>query len=247
MILVRPQDVMHKAWLLRLLTAIADNPLLSTRLSFKGGTCASMLGYLDRFSVDLDFDLKAGGPIQALRNEFHNAFYDLGLSVEDESKKALEFFLKHPSRPGDRNTIKLDVLPSLLSENRYEAKHLMEIDRVLVCQTVDTMFAHKLVAPIDRFEKHGSIAGRDVYDIHHFFFSGFRYRTEVIVERTETDILVYLKKLVGFIEQRITETVINQDLNTLLRPEKFQQIRRILKSETLQFLNQEIDRLRHPR
>lgn len=24
--------------------------------NFKGGTCASMLGWLDRFSVDLDFD-----------------------------------------------------------------------------------------------------------------------------------------------------------------------------------------------
>lgn len=243
MIPVRPQDVMHKAWLLRLLTAIADNPRLSTNLYFKGGTCASMLGFLDRFSVDLDFDLKSGSDNSMLRQEFHRAFDDLELHIDDESKKALEFFLKYPSRPGDRNTIKLDALPVLFSQNCYEAKHLPEIDRVLMCQTADTMFAHKLVAPVDRYEKHGSIAGRDLYDIHHFFFSGLRYRSEVIVERTGMEVASYLTKLVAFIEQHITETVINQDLNTLLTADKFQQIRHILKTETLQFLHQEIDRL----
>ena len=59
MILLRPQDTIHKVQLTRLLTEILDNPTLSQNLYFKGGTCAAMLGYLDRFSVDLDFDLMA--------------------------------------------------------------------------------------------------------------------------------------------------------------------------------------------
>ncbi|MFZ3151113.1 MAG: hypothetical protein WA116_05435 [Anaerolineaceae bacterium] len=31
-----------------------------------------------------------------------------------------------------------------------------------------TVFANKLVAPIDRFQKHHSIAGKNFYAIHHF-------------------------------------------------------------------------------
>ncbi len=49
-------DNIHKAWLYRVLEGIASDKYLPSVLYFKGGTCASMLGWLDRFSVDLDFD-----------------------------------------------------------------------------------------------------------------------------------------------------------------------------------------------
>ena len=42
MITLRPQDTVHKAHLLRVLTEIVDNQILSSSLYFKGGTCASM-------------------------------------------------------------------------------------------------------------------------------------------------------------------------------------------------------------
>ena len=32
------------------------------------------------------------------------------------------------------------------------------------------MFSHKLIAPLDRFKRNGSIAGRDIYDIHYFMY-----------------------------------------------------------------------------
>ena len=47
MITLRPQDTVHKAHLLRVLTEIVDNQILSSSLYFKGGTCASMIGILD--------------------------------------------------------------------------------------------------------------------------------------------------------------------------------------------------------
>ncbi|MBI1870318.1 MAG: nucleotidyl transferase AbiEii/AbiGii toxin family protein [Chlamydiae bacterium] len=58
MLLPHPRDAVHKAWLCRILTALADDIELLKFLRFKGGTCAAMLDYLDRFSVDLDFDLE---------------------------------------------------------------------------------------------------------------------------------------------------------------------------------------------
>lgn len=56
MLLPDSKQAIHKAWLYRLLAAIYDNQTLSGLLYFKGGTCAAMLGWLDRFSIDLDFD-----------------------------------------------------------------------------------------------------------------------------------------------------------------------------------------------
>ena len=105
------------------------------------------------------------------------------------------------------------------------------------------MFAHKLVALVDRYERHESIAGRDMYDIHHFFMNGFSYDADVIQDRRGGPAPQYLKELRTFIASRITDTIINQDLNVLLLPDQFQKIRRILKEETLAFLVDEIKRL----
>ena len=70
MIYLRPQDTYHKSQLVRLLVEIIDNHILGRSLYFKGGTCAAMRGFLDRFSVDLDFDLKRGVDRKMLVGEF---------------------------------------------------------------------------------------------------------------------------------------------------------------------------------
>jgi predicted nucleotidyltransferase component of viral defense system len=74
MIDLRPEDITHKSYLNRLLIEIIDQPALSQNLAFKGGTCAGMLGYLDRFSVDLDFDVMKNADETALRQELHQVF-----------------------------------------------------------------------------------------------------------------------------------------------------------------------------
>jgi predicted nucleotidyltransferase component of viral defense system len=71
---LRPEDIVHKSYLHRLLMEIVDQPLLAQVLAFKGGTCAAMLGYLDRFSVDLDFDLLTVSDEVELRKIFHHVF-----------------------------------------------------------------------------------------------------------------------------------------------------------------------------
>ncbi len=244
MILLRPQDVFHKVQLTRLLTEILDNSILSQNLYFKGGTCAAILGYLDRFSVDLDFDLKQGADKTKLRPIFQKIFSHLDLVAKDESSKALEFFLKYEARPNQRNTIKLDVLDLHVKANVYKEMFLPEVARYAKCQTIETMFANKLVALIDRYKKHGNIAGRDVYDIHHFFTNGYSFESNVILERTGLSPVNYFKKLSKFIENKVTQTIINQDLNTLLAYDKFKKIRKTLKNETLMFLQNEITKLK---
>jgi predicted nucleotidyltransferase component of viral defense system len=243
MIVVKPSDVIHKTYLLRVLTEIVDNPLLSSFLFFKGGTCASMIGILDRFSVDLDFDQKYGANEKELRKEFHKIFNDLGFKLQQESQKTLEFFLKYPNSPNERNTLKIDALNFKVKANTYEPVFLSEINRIVNCQTKETIFANKLVAIKDRYNRNKSIAGRDIYDIHSFFLGKLTYNKEVIKERTGLGVYEYLVDLHKFIDKKITQTLIDQDLNTLLPLENYKKIRKTLKTETLMFLNNEISSL----
>lgn len=244
MILPNPKEAKHKAWLYRLLAGMYDNRILASALYFKGGTCAAMRGLLDRFSIDLDFDYAANeNEIGAVRKNMEKTFKALGLTIKEKSQRVPQYFLKYPARAEERNTIKIDATMPPPQANKYEPVELKEIDRIVMCQTVETMFANKLVALIDRYERNNSIAGRDIYDIHHFFMNGFNYDKEIIKERRSSEAKVFFIELKKFIEAKITQTIIEQDINTLLSYDKFKKIRQSLKKETLMFLDDEIKRL----
>jgi len=244
MILPNPKNAKHKAWLYRLLSAIYDDSFLAGALYFKGGTCAAMRGFLDRFSVDLDFDyVKPPKDLEKTQKRLETIFKNLGLGIKDKSQKVPQYFLKYPAKANERNTLKVDVAMPPQKFNQYEPARLTEIDRIVRCQTIGTMFANKLVALIERWERNNSIAGRDLYDAHYFFINGFRYDEKIIIERRRQTLPTFLKQLIKFVEKEITQTVIDQDINALLPPDKFQKIRKVLKPEVLMFLNDELKRL----
>lgn len=243
MILPKPQDIFHKTQLYRLLTEIVDNSFLATNLYFKGGTCASMLGWLDRFSLDLDFDLQQPTQKKKLVQELRKIFKYLNLEIKDQSQKALVYVLRYENKDANRNTVRLEIIDNKVKSNIYQSVYFSEIDRFINSQTKETMFANKLVGLTDRFKKHGQIAGRDVYDIHHFFLEGFTYSKEIIEERTGESPKKYFRKIHDFIKIKITEKIINEDLNFLLPAEKFMKIRKFLILETLRFIEEEIEKL----
>ena len=230
----------HRIQLTRLLTEILDDPYLAASLYFKGGTCAAMLGYLDRFSVDLDFDLASERDQAIVEERLRLIFARHNLTIKDKSQHVPQFFLKYPAPPGERSTLKLDILPNETRANKYAQAYLVDVDRYAICQTQATLFANKLVAPLDRFERNGAVAGRDIYDIHHFFLQGYEFDPAVIEERRGTSVSDYLQTLLAFVDRQVTQTVINQDLNVLLEPEKFQQIRKTLKTEVMMFIRDAI-------
>ena len=236
MLIPHTRDTVHRAWMLRLLSGIADDRTLTGMLRFKGGTCAAMRNLLDRFSVDLDFDLLSKEEIPIARERLESIFSKLHLTIKDQSKTVPQYFLRYDAPKGGRNTIALDITVPPPVSNKYETVRFIDIDRFLPCQTVATMVANKLVTPLDRFEKHGTIAGRDIYDIHHFLFQGLPWEAAVIEERTGMSMQKFLRSLHTFIDAHVTQTVIDQDLNILLPPQAFHQIRRILKQETLTLL-----------
>jgi predicted nucleotidyltransferase component of viral defense system len=195
-----------------------------------------MLGYLDRFSIDLDFDVLVKGKKRILRNEFHKVFENQTLKIVKEYDKVLFFQVRYQSMPGERNLMKVSVSDVSVKANEYEIKYLTEIDRMMKCQTIETMFANKLVAVIDRYNLHETIAGRDIYDIHYFFTRGYSYNISVISERTGMGEGEYLKKLAGFINKYVTQRLIDEDLNTLLPEKQFYMVRKVIIPETLSLL-----------
>ncbi len=243
MLNLRPEDILHKSYLNQLLMEIIDQPRLAQGLAFKGGTCAAMLGYLDRFSVDLDFDVLAGADEAVMRKSFHGVFDKLGFTVRLEFDKALFFQLHYPVRTGKRNTLKVSASNLSVRANQYKVQYFPEIDRLLNSQTIETMFANKLVSLTDRYAQHKTIAGRDIYDIHHFFIQGYGYHGAVIQERTGFSPREYFGRLIEFITGHVTQTIINQDLNSLLPNKQFQRMRKILIPETLSMLAREQKRL----
>lgn len=229
--------MLHKVWLYKALSAIYADSFLAQNLYFKGGTCASMLGYLDRFSVDIDIDFVGRKEnISALRKVLESIFAGLGLEIKDQSKNTIQYFLKYPNVEGERNTLAIDAVFLVPKANVYEPKRFIDIDRTIICQTKETMFGNKLVAVMDRFEKHGAIAGRDIYDVHHFFSNNFSFSDAIIRERTGKETKAFLTDLILFIETRITDTILTQDLSNLLSPDQFRDARKNLKKNTLIFL-----------
>lgn len=236
MILPKADDAIHKSWMYKLLTAIADDSFLANNLRFKGGTCAAMRGFIERFSVDLDFDLIDQKQNLEIQKHLERIFQEFDLEIKDHSKKVPQYFLKYPGEIKGRNTIAMDITFPPPKSNDYEPVSLIEIDRILHCHTIPTMFANKLVSITDRYQKHGSIAGRDIFDIHTFFMKGFELKEEIIMERTGKPATEFLWELKEFIIKNFTQTIIDQDLNTLLPYEKFKKLRTTLKREVLTFL-----------
>lgn len=237
MILPKKTDALHLAWMYRILTAIADDALASAILRFKGGTCAAMRGIINRFSVDLDFDLIVGKKMPELSKHLEVIFKKLGLEIKDKSNIVPQYFLRYPKTDENpRNIIKIDVTFPPAQHDQYESVRFTEIDRILHCHTIPTMFAHKLIALIGRQERTGSFASRDLFDIHTLFIKGYEYDKKIIQEIRGVHASAFLTELHNFIEKNVTQELIDQDLNVLLSPMEFKRIRKTLKQETLIFL-----------
>jgi len=243
-IIPNKKAALHKEWLYRVLEAIADEPTLASVLYFKGGTCAAMLDWLDRFSVDLDFDYAgAKEDIPKIRAAMEKIFSKLGLTIKDQSKNGIQYLLKYENSPEFRNTLKVEAAFPIPVANVYAPQRFTDIDRVFNCQTKETMFANKLIAATDRFKHKGKVAGRDIYDVHHFFMRGYSYSSEVIRDRTGMEPKAFFEELLAFIDKEVTDKVITEDLNPLLALKEFTDARKNLKWKTKLAINSEIKRL----
>lgn len=226
MLIPQPKDALHKRQLITLLRGVLADPQLSNALYLKGGTYAALMGYLDRFSIDLDFDILTSEQkeLDRLKVRLHKLFARLGFLIADESQHYLQFFLKYKSSGTRRNTLKLEVSDRVSPYNEYETVTLKELGLVCRAQTLSTMVANKFVAVLSRHEQRGSIAGRDFFDLREFLSAGLPVNQKIVEERTGMSYVEYVGKLLEFIEVKLTPNDLYADLNSLLPPKNFRQM-----------------------
>ncbi|MBT7309820.1 MAG: nucleotidyl transferase AbiEii/AbiGii toxin family protein, partial [Candidatus Pacebacteria bacterium] len=82
----------HRQVMFEILQEIYQSPV-GKLLGFKGGTMLYFFEELDRFSVDLDFDLLETGKIGQVRQVLHEIIKKYGLLTEEREKKQTLIFI----------------------------------------------------------------------------------------------------------------------------------------------------------
>lgn len=224
----------HKKIMLDILSDISSDPVLANNLGFKGGTCVYFLYGLDRFSVDLDFDL-----LDIEKKEVVLEKMNLLLARYGEVKKdgALRRKIKYSE---ESVMLKIDISDrmELNSLNRYEVKDVVSGVPLNILSQKD-IFAHKLVAISDRYNnktKNKIIVNRDLYDANFFFDNNWKFNEKIIELRTKKSAVKYLSELKELIEKKVDENKILDGIGALLDDKKRQWVRDNLKKELLKKL-----------
>ena len=141
--------------MIQILEDIYQNIQISSVLGFKGGTAAYLFYELNRYSLDLDFDLLKPEARELVFQEVKKITEKYAQIKERYLKKNTIFFLLSYG-PEERN-IKIEV-STRGTNDQYHVLNYLGIS-MLVMKRED-MFAHKLIALCQR----KNLANRDLFD-----------------------------------------------------------------------------------
>jgi len=177
----------HKNIFIKILKDIYTDNSLGSLLGFKGGTAAYLFYGLDRFSVDLDFDLleeekedyvfekiekivSAYGQIKAKRKKHYTLFFELSYTNEGHNIR-VEINRRH-------------------FNSHYEVKSYLGISMKVMVR--EDMSAHKLMAMYERMER----TNRDIFDVHFFLNNDWPINKKLIEERANMSFEKFLSKCI---------------------------------------------------
>ncbi len=211
----------HAQILKNILKDIYTDKYLQTSLAFKGGSCLYMFYGLDRFSVDLDFNLKTENfdpdKITKILKNYIN--------INDQSNKRFTWFWLG-SYEENKQKIKLEI-----SKRDYPDKYINKDFYGITISIMEPsyMFAHKLCAITDR----KVLQNRDLYDAHFMFKKGFEINEEIIMIRTGKTKKEYFAYLVKYINDNVNSQNIIEGLGELLNSSQKDSVRATLRRDIL--------------
>ena len=153
----------HRTILFQVLKDIYSDTTVAPFLGFKGGTAAVMFYGLDRFSVDLDFDLLDEMKQDLVFEKLIKIVAKHGEVKESHIKRFSLFCLL--SYEDNARNIKVEVNRRQFG-SKYEIKTYLGVSMPVMVQ--EDMFAHKLMAMHERIGK----TSRDIYDVWYIFHPG---------------------------------------------------------------------------
>jgi predicted nucleotidyltransferase component of viral defense system len=216
----------HKKILLQILTDIYSDKAVGPFLGFKGGTAAYLFYGLDRFSVDLDFDLIDEKKEDQVFKGIKEIIEKYGTVKEAEKKRFyLIFVLSYDQKVKNAQNIKIEINRRNFGA-KYDLKSYMGISMLVM--TKEDMFAHKLMAMYERLGK----TNRDIYDVCFFAKNNWPISKEAVKQRLEITFKELLKKLISGLEKFNDHNILD-GLGELLTDKQKAWVKTNLKKETL--------------
>lgn len=182
----------HNSNLISLLKSIYTDTSLGPLLGFKGGTAAHLFYGLDRFSVDLDFDLLDSKKEKIVFEKIKEIAKEHGKIKEVYNKRYTIFILLSYS-VGSKN-IKIEI-----NKRQFDCQYqtLNHLGIPMLVMIKEDMFANKLIALTNR----ASTVNRDIYDVHYFLKNRWKINKKIIEKRAKMKFSQYLQYCIKFLEK----------------------------------------------
>jgi len=216
----------HKNILIRILKNIYTNTAVGPFLGFKGGTAVYLFYDLNRFSVDLDFDLLDETKEDLIFKEIKKILASYGTIKEAKKKRYnLLYLLSYDNKIQGAQNVKVEINRRDFGSN-YEIKSYLGISMKIMVK--EDMTAHKLVAMYERIGK----TNRDIYDVWFFLHNNWPINEGIIEKRTGMAYKRFLQKCVDSLEKMSNRNIL-AGMGELLDGKQKAWVKSKLKNETI--------------
>lgn len=216
----------HKNILIGILKDIYTDNTIGPVLGFKGGTAAYLFYELDRFSVDLDFDLIDLDKEEYVFERIERILTFYG-KIKTRRRKHFTIFFELSYGDEDHN-IKVEINRRSFG-SAYEVASYFGISMKVM--TREDMFANKIVAMYERLGR----TNRDIYDVWFFYQNNWPINKAIVEQRTKMTFREFLATCIEMLE-KISDRTILAGMGELLDVKQKAWVKAKLKTETLFFL-----------
>lgn len=213
----------HKNILLKMLKDIYSDTKLGSSLGFKGGTAAFFFYNLERFSVDLDFDLLDEKKESYVFDKIEKIAKKYGKIKQKDKKRNTLFFLI--SYEEEFTNIKIEINLRNFGSN-YEVKSYLGIPMKVMVK--EDMFAHKLVAMHERMGD----ANRDIFDVWFFLKNNWPINKGIVKDRTDLSFSKFLDLCIVNLEELPNKNILS-GMGELLDSSQKDWVKKSLKEEVI--------------
>lgn len=190
----------HRSLLLQILKDIYTDAEISPYLGFKGGTAAYFFYGLNRFSVDLDFDLLDEEKEDLVFSKVEKIAQNYG-EIKDTSRKRHTLFFMISYEEKSQN-IKVEINLRNLG-SKYELKTYLGIPMQVMIK--GDMFANKFIAMLERKKE----ANRDIFDVWFFLKHNWPLNKQMVEKRTGLNFEKFLEKCIQKLEKKTNRNILD--------------------------------------
>ncbi|MFH1129235.1 MAG: nucleotidyl transferase AbiEii/AbiGii toxin family protein [Patescibacteria group bacterium] len=212
--------------MIRILKDIYMDNTIGPVLGFKGGTAALLFYGLDRFSVDLDFDLLDETKEDYVFERIKKILESYGTIKEIHKKRFnLFYLLAYAGKTQSEHNIKVEVNRRNF-DSKYEVANYYGISMLVM--TKEDMFAHKIVAMYERIKK----TSRDIFDVWYFLQNDWPINKQIVENRTKMSYNAFLNKNIKALEKFNNKDIL-AGMGELLTEKQKDWARTKLRTETI--------------